>query len=85
MPRTSGKLTDEQVVINLKRDVTEFQEAVMEQIDMLKSRAESMGDAWKDSQYTAFMSYIEELSTGLKNDVQQLDYAVEALKHEIRK
>lgn len=84
MPRTSGRLTDVQVVVNLKRDVTEFQEAVMEQINMLKSRAESMGDAWQDSQYTAFMSYIEELSAGLKNDVQQLDYAVKAIEKEIK-
>jgi hypothetical protein len=84
MPRTSGRLTDAQVVINLKRDVTEFQEAVIEQINTLKARAESMADVWRDSQYTAFMSYIDELSAGLKNDVQQLDYAVKALEKEIR-
>ena len=83
MPRTDGRLTDAQVVINLKRDVTDFQEAVLSQIEALKSRAESMGEAWQDSQYNDFMSYIDELSASLKNDIQQLDYAVTALSKEL--
>lgn len=84
MLRTSGRLSDEQVVINLRRDVTEFQETILEQIEQMKSRAEAMGEVWRDSQYTAFMSYIDELSAGLKSDIQQLDYAIKALEKEIK-
>ena len=84
MSRKDGHLTSVDVVINLKRDVNEFQEAVISEIDSIKSRAESMGDAWQDSQYRDFMAYIEELSDALKSDVQQLEEAVAALDKEIQ-
>lgn len=84
MTRKDGHLTSVDVVINLKRDVNEFQEVVFAEIDSLKSRAEAMGDAWQDSQYQDFMAYIEELSAALKSDVQQLEDAVAALDKEIQ-
>lgn len=82
--RRDGYLASEDIVINLKRDVVAFQEDVCSLIDTIRNKAASMESAWQDSQYTDFMSYIDELTTALKSDVRQLEEAVAALNKEVR-
>lgn len=75
----SGK-AQKAVVRKLVSDLRFYSAQVKIQADKINKIADDMSSSWRDGQYQKFRAYIGGLSSELKNDTKELDYAADMLE-----
>lgn len=68
------------VVRKLVSDLRFYSAQVKIQADKISKIADDMSSSWCDGQYQKFRAYIGGLSSELKNDTKELDYAADMLE-----
>lgn len=74
---------DRDIVQGVIDDITNFTDAITEVMTQLKSEVQNMEDDWKDAQYAQFVDCVEELDSGIKKDLQELEEAQQDLKRRL--
>lgn len=80
----SGK-SNRVAVEGLISDIKAFIEIVAEEIKDIEGEANALSSDWDDKQYDDFMEFVNELSSGLKRDLEALEDVNVHLKEYLKK
>lgn len=68
------------VVKRLIEDIKYFSQAVNQESNKMMSIAENLQSSWNDPQFKKFLSYMQQLTTELKENTKDLNYVAEKLE-----
>ena len=62
-----------QVVQNLIDDIKDYIEVVEEELTQINREADALSADWQDKQYEEFMNYVDDLTSSLRRDLDDLE------------
>ena len=62
-----------QVVQNLIDDIKDYIEVVEEELTQINREADALSADWQDKQYEEFMNYVDDLTSSLRKDLDDLE------------
>ena len=67
-----GKAT-RQVVQDLIDDIEDYIDVVNDELDMINKEADALSADWQDKQYEDFLNYVNDLTSDLRMDLDDLE------------
>lgn len=84
MPVADQGRAKKSVVLELIRNINNFNEVVFEEISNMVTLANDLEQSWKDEQYRTFNEFINELAESLCADLDVLKEASEELNRKVK-